>query len=68
MSSAQAEDTDLLAAARAGDGAAFRTLIGPHLRALHGIMAFTITSEGIATITGFPSPDLFERFGLPVIL
>ncbi len=21
--------------------------------------------DGIATITGFPSPDLFERFGLP---
>ena len=39
MSSAQAEDTplatDLLAAARAGDGAAFQTLVGPHLRALH---------------------------------
>ena len=33
----------------------------------YGIMAFTITGEGIATITGFPSPDLFERFGLPVI-
>ena len=31
----------------------------------YGIMAFTITGEGIATITGFPSPDLFERFGLP---
>jgi RNA polymerase sigma-70 factor, ECF subfamily len=31
----------------------------------YGIMVFAITSEGIATITGFPSPDLFERFGLP---
>ena len=31
----------------------------------YGIMAFTITGEGIATITGFPSPDLFDRFGLP---
>lgn len=31
----------------------------------YGIMVFTTTSEGIATITGFPSPDLFERFGLP---
>ena len=31
----------------------------------YGIMVFTITSEGIAAITGFPSPDLFERFGLP---
>ena len=34
----------------------------------YGIMVFAITSEDIATITGFPSPDLFERFGLPVIL
>jgi len=25
----------------------------------------TITGEGIAEITGFPSPGLFERFGLP---
>ena len=32
----------------------------------YGIMVFTITSEGIAVITGFPSPDLFERFGLPI--
>jgi RNA polymerase sigma-70 factor (ECF subfamily) len=31
----------------------------------YGIMVFTIRGEGIATITGFPSPDLFERFGLP---
>jgi len=35
----QAEDiplaSDLLAAARAGDGEAFSALIGPHLRALH---------------------------------
>jgi RNA polymerase sigma-70 factor (ECF subfamily) len=31
----------------------------------YGIMAFTITGEDIATITGFPSPGLFERFGLP---
>ena len=31
----------------------------------YGIMVFTTTSEGIATITGFPSPGLFERFGLP---
>ena len=28
-------------------------------------MVFTITGDGIATITGFPSPDLLERFGLP---
>ena len=33
----------------------------------YGIMVFTATDDGIATITGFPSPDLFERFGLPVI-
>lgn len=31
----------------------------------YGIMVFTITREGIATITGFPSPGLFGRFGLP---
>lgn len=35
----QTEDTplaaDLLAAARAGDGEAFKGLVGPHLRALH---------------------------------
>jgi RNA polymerase sigma-70 factor, ECF subfamily len=30
----------------------------------YGIMVFTITRESIATITGFPSPDLFDRFGL----
>lgn len=28
-------------------------------------MVFTFADDGIATITGFPSPDLFERFGLP---
>jgi RNA polymerase sigma-70 factor (ECF subfamily) len=31
----------------------------------YGIMVFTTTGEGIATIVGFPSPDLFDRFGLP---
>jgi RNA polymerase sigma-70 factor, ECF subfamily len=31
----------------------------------YGIMVFTFASDGVATITGFPSPDLFERFGLP---
>jgi RNA polymerase sigma-70 factor, ECF subfamily len=31
----------------------------------YGIMVFTISGDSIATITGFPSPDLFERFGLP---
>ena len=39
MSTAQAEDSplaaDLLAAARAGDGEAFKVLVGPYLRALH---------------------------------
>jgi len=29
-------------------------------------MVFTTTGEGIATITGFPSPGLFDRFGLPL--
>ena len=33
----------------------------------YGIMVFTITGDGIATITGFPTPGLFERFGLPLI-
>jgi hypothetical protein len=28
-------------------------------------MVFAITPEGIAAITGFPSPGLFGRFGLP---
>jgi hypothetical protein len=27
-------------------------------------MVFTTTGDSIATITGFPSPDLFGRFGL----
>ena len=31
----------------------------------YGIMVFTTVDDGIATITGFPSPDLFARFGLP---
>ncbi|HET6191835.1 MAG TPA: RNA polymerase subunit sigma-70 [Trebonia sp.] len=31
----------------------------------YGIMVFTTTGDSIATITGFPSPDLFGRFGLP---
>ena len=31
----------------------------------YGIMVFTFAGDGIATITGFPSPDLFGRFGLP---
>jgi RNA polymerase sigma-70 factor, ECF subfamily len=31
----------------------------------YGIMVFTTVSDRIATITGFPSPDLFARFGLP---
>lgn len=31
----------------------------------YGIMVFTSAEDSIATITGFPSPDLFERFGLP---
>ena len=32
----------------------------------YGIMVFTIIRDGIATITGFPSPGLFARFGLPL--
>jgi RNA polymerase sigma-70 factor (ECF subfamily) len=34
----------------------------------YGIMVFTITGDGVATITGFPSPELFQRFGLPSVL
>jgi RNA polymerase sigma-70 factor (ECF subfamily) len=32
----------------------------------YGIMVFTITRDGIATISGFPLPGLFARFGLPL--
>jgi len=31
----------------------------------YGIMVFTIAADGIAAISGFPSRDLFDRFGLP---
>jgi RNA polymerase sigma-70 factor (ECF subfamily) len=31
----------------------------------YGIMVFTMRGDGIAMITGFPSPNLFDRFGLP---
>ena len=31
----------------------------------YGIMVFTTTGDSIATITGFPRPDLFGRFGPP---
>jgi RNA polymerase sigma-70 factor (ECF subfamily) len=31
----------------------------------YGIMVFTFVGDGITTITGFPSPALFESFGLP---
>jgi RNA polymerase sigma-70 factor, ECF subfamily len=31
----------------------------------YGIMVFATAGDSIATITGFPSPDLFGRFGLP---
>jgi len=34
--------------------------------AFHGAPG-EVTREGIATITGFPSPDLFDRFGLPPV-
>ena len=32
----------------------------------YGIMVFTTTGKAILTITGFPSPGLFGRFGLPL--
>lgn len=31
----------------------------------YGIMVLTTAADGIATITGFPSPHIFARFGLP---
>jgi RNA polymerase sigma-70 factor (ECF subfamily) len=31
----------------------------------YGIMVLTITDDQVATITGFPDPDLFPIFGLP---
>jgi RNA polymerase sigma-70 factor (ECF subfamily) len=34
----------------------------------YGIMVLTITDEGVATITGFPDPDLFPIFDLPTTL
>ena len=34
----------------------------------YGIMVLTITGDQIATITGFPDPELFPAFGLPVAL
>jgi RNA polymerase sigma-70 factor, ECF subfamily len=32
----------------------------------YGIMVLTTTGDRIASITGFPSPGLFARFGLPL--
>jgi RNA polymerase sigma-70 factor, ECF subfamily len=34
----------------------------------YGIMVLTITDDQVATITGFPDPELFPAFGLPVAL
>jgi RNA polymerase sigma-70 factor, ECF subfamily len=31
----------------------------------YGIMVLTVETDGIAAITGFPDPQLFEAFGLP---
>ena len=33
----------------------------------YGIMVLTIDGDQIATITGFPDPDLFAAFDLPTI-
>jgi RNA polymerase sigma-70 factor (ECF subfamily) len=33
----------------------------------YGIMALTTSGEQIATITGFPDPELFPAFGLPTV-
>jgi RNA polymerase sigma-70 factor (ECF subfamily) len=32
----------------------------------YGIMVLTVETDGIAAITGFPDPLLFEAFGLPI--
>jgi RNA polymerase sigma-70 factor (ECF subfamily) len=34
----------------------------------YGIMVLTVQLDGIAAITGFPDPTLFDRFGLPPTL
>jgi RNA polymerase sigma-70 factor, ECF subfamily len=34
----------------------------------YGIMVITVVGETIASITGFPSPDLFPAFGLPTTI
>ena len=34
----------------------------------YGIMVLTITDDQVATITGFPDPELFPAFGLPTAL
>jgi RNA polymerase sigma-70 factor (ECF subfamily) len=34
----------------------------------YGIMVLTLAGDTIASITGFPSPDLFPAFGLPLRL
>jgi RNA polymerase sigma-70 factor (ECF subfamily) len=33
----------------------------------YGIMVLTITGDQVATITGFPDPELFPVFGLPTV-
>jgi RNA polymerase sigma-70 factor, ECF subfamily len=32
----------------------------------YGVMVFAIDGDKIAGITGFPRPDLYERFALPL--
>ena len=34
----------------------------------YGIMVIAVAGDTIASITGFPSPDLFPAFGLPMTL
>jgi hypothetical protein len=40
--------------------------IAVQARGVDGIMVFAIADGGIATIVGFPSPGLFERFSPPL--
>jgi hypothetical protein len=35
---------------------------GDHARRCYGIVVLTITGDQVATITGFPGPDLFPIF------
>jgi RNA polymerase sigma-70 factor (ECF subfamily) len=56
-----------LRATRANDGPAVAAYLtdGSGSAAPYGLMALTIAHGDVATITGFPNPELFPIFGLP---